>query len=660
MAQIVSALNAEADYFFCTDSFFYMTVSICKCPPEFRGRDKIDKSALGVVRRLYEAGHTAYFVGGCVRDILLGRTPKDFDIATTARPAQVRRLFGNSRLVGRRFRLAHVCCGKKIIEVSTFRRSPDRELSDYMCEDDFGADDGIILDNTFGTPQEDALRRDFKVNGLFLDIMSPGGPVVIDFVGGLSDIKNKLVSTIGIPEKRFIEDPVRMLRAVKFCAKLGFKMEEKTWNAILKEHSMIKTASVPRVQEEMMRFLELGCAQKTFQLLWDSGLLADLVPGITKFLTGTRYGTRLFFNRKRRFDRIIDLGDQIKFDPGKERAQHFTILVLPMFIVGCAKHDSEEDDWINKLVKSMAYCFGLCRQTQCETVQYLTNLKRMLASHTDLEAAKHLVSRRSFPYSLSLFELLYKAKEVNEKKIQFWREMYRLCASDGSSGQLEDIPLPDEPEEEYDDDDYGELTEFDELADFEDEFNDTYEPEHEPSPEEQEELKRLGISLVPQPRPNIRPKEDLENFVEPDSWRKVHELDEIGIPYELDELFRFDYQDDDEEDEEPEQANKPLDNLFDLEKKSISQVAEQKANLENCSLEELFNLSSAEAEKKAESLPGLDSLVEDEEAKELEDSSFETEASQAAEESSAAVNEIAQVALLPMEKETTESESPKE
>ena len=632
-----------------------MTVSICKCPPEFRGKDKIDKSALGVVRRLYEAGHTAYFVGGCVRDILLGRTPKDFDIATTARPAQVRRLFGNSRLVGRRFRLAHVCCGKKIIEVSTFRRSPDRELSDYMCEDDFGADDGIILDNTFGTPQEDALRRDFKVNGLFLDIMAPGGPVVIDFVGGLSDIQNKLVSTIGIPEKRFIEDPVRMLRAVKFCAKLGFKMGEKTWNAILKEHSMIKTASVPRVQEEMMRFLELGCAQKTFQLLWDSGLLADLVPGITRFLTGTRYGTKLFFKRKRRFDRIIDLGDQIKFEPGKERAQHFTILVLPMFIVGCAKHDFEEDDWITKLVKPMAYCFGLCRQTQCETVQYLTNLKRMLATHTDLEAAKHLVSRRSFPYSLALCELLYKAEEVNEKKIQFWREMYRLCASNGSSYQLEDIPLPEYSEEEYDDDDYGELTEFDELADFEDEFNDTYEPEHESTPEEKEELQRLGIALVPQPRSNIRPKEDLENFVEPDSWRKVHELDEIGIPYELDELFHFDYQDDEEDEEITSPVDKQTDDLFNLERDPHSEVAEDKANSENRTLEELFDLSSAEAEAKTESLPGLDYLVGDEAAEKAGDSTSEAEKNQATEDDVTTIDEVTKVDLLQMEKDSTES-----
>lgn len=588
-----------------------MTVSICKCPPEFKGKDKIDKSALGVVRRLYEAGHTAYLVGGCVRDMLLGRSPKDFDIATTARPAQVRRLFGNSRLVGRRFRLAHVCCGKKIIEVSTFRRSPDRELSDYMCEDDLGSDDGIILDNTFGTPQEDAQRRDFKINGLFLDIMAFRGPVVIDFVGGLADMQNRLVSTIGIPEKRFIEDPVRMLRAVKFCAKLGFKMEEKTWNAILKEHSMIKTASIPRVQEELMRFLELGCSRDSFQLLWDSGLLADLVPSITKYLTGTRYGSRLLSRPKRLFDRIIDLGDQVKFEPGRERAQRLAVLILPMFIGGCSKHDWEEDSWINQLVKPIAYCFGLCRQTQCEIVQYLMNLKRMLSSRIEFDAAKVLVGRSGFSYALTLLELLRKAEEISEKKLQFWREMYRLCGADNLSCLKDNIALTGSAEDEYDDDDYGELTEFDELADFEDEFNDPYDSEEDNYSAEENKVADAGIVLSAESQSAVEKEKESEEFVAPDSWRKIHELDEIGIPYELDELFRFDYQYNNEDEEDNSvKSDSGLNNLFALEESSHSEVESEKADSEERSLEELFDLSSAEAEEKAEPLLGFDNFNE--------------------------------------------------
>lgn len=588
-----------------------MQTSICKCPPDFMGKNKIDKSALGVVRRLYEAGHTAYLVGGCVRDMLLGRAPKDFDIATTARPAQVRRLFGNSRLVGRRFRLAHICCGKKIMEVSTFRRNPDPELSDYMCEDDFGPDDGIILDNTFGTPQEDAQRRDFKINGLFLDVMGFQGPVVIDFVGGLSDMQNRLVSTIGIPEKRFIEDPVRMLRAVKFCAKLGFQMEENTWNAILKEHSLIKSASIPRVQEELMRFLELGCSKDSFQLLLDSGLLADLVPSITKYLTGTRYGSKLRSHPKKLFDRMLDLGDQLKFEVGQERAQHFTTLVLPMFISGCSKHGWGDDDWINQLVKPMAYCFGLCRQTQCEVLQYLMNVKRMLCGQLSLAASKDLVNRGSFPYSLTLLELLYKAGEVEEKKYLVWRQMYERYGVKGPSWKKEDTAFSDVVEEGYDDDDFGELTEFDELADFEDEFNDPYEPdEHNSESDSSSESKEEAAPIVVS-KPKAKKKENRE-FVEPDSWRKRHELDEVGIPYELDELFCFDSRDD-EESEESDESNEELDKLFTLaEKEDDIEHASRSSNMEGRSLEELFNLSSAEAEKD-EILPGLDGLAAAEE-----------------------------------------------
>ncbi|MGM9998344.1 MAG: hypothetical protein ACI38Q_02955 [Candidatus Bruticola sp.] len=397
-----------------------MQIKTCECTPDCMGQEKIDKAALSVIRRLYEAGHTAYLVGGCVRDMLLGRVPKDFDVATTARPAQIRRLFSNSRLVGRRFRLAHVCCGKKIIEVATFRRNPDLKLSEYMCEDDFSGDDGIVLDNTFGSPKEDAWRRDFKINGLFFDFMSQE---MLDFVGGLEDMNNRLVSTIGVPEKRFAEDPVRMLRAIKFCAKLGFAIEKRTWEAILKKHSLIKTSSLPRVQEELLRFLELGCSRRSFHMLLDSGLLADLVPGITKYLTGSRSGSGVRSRPGLLFDRLLDLSDQLKFEPAKERAYRFTALILPMFVSGCFKHGWEDDSWIDGLVSPMSECFGLCRHTQCEVVQYLMNLKHMLSSKLGPGAAKDLASQASFPYSLTLFNLLCQIGEADAQEYLHWREL---------------------------------------------------------------------------------------------------------------------------------------------------------------------------------------------------------------------------------------------
>ncbi len=168
-------------------------------------RRRLDRGGTEIVRRLQEAGFEAYFVGGCVRDLLLGRQPKDFDIATSARPNQVRRLFRRSRIIGRRFRLAHVYSGREVFEVATFRRVPP-ELEE-------GEVQMIREDNTFGTAAEDARRRDFTVNALFLD---PVEGEIVDWVGGFEDLAARRLRSIGDPRLRFREDPVRILRLLKF------------------------------------------------------------------------------------------------------------------------------------------------------------------------------------------------------------------------------------------------------------------------------------------------------------------------------------------------------------------------------------------------------------------------------------------------------------
>ena len=180
-------------------------------------RAAIDPDADRVVRKLTRAGYKAYLVGGCVRDLLVNRTPKDFDVATSATPNEIKATFRNSRIIGRRFRLAHVFFGSKIIEVSTFRANPrDEDDHDLL----------IRRDNVFGSETEDARRRDFTINGLFYDVEREE---VIDHVGGLADLEAKLLHTIGDPDIRFQEDPVRMLRAIKFAARLGFGFEPGTW-----------------------------------------------------------------------------------------------------------------------------------------------------------------------------------------------------------------------------------------------------------------------------------------------------------------------------------------------------------------------------------------------------------------------------------------------
>ncbi len=228
-------------------------------------RKNIDADALKVLYRLKNAGFVAYLVGGGVRDLLLERAPKDFDIGTSAHPQQVRKLFRNCFIVGRRFRLAHVRFGRKVIEVSTFRRAAEPEAGDHL----------IRRDNTFGTPEEDAFRRDFTVNALFYDIANFS---VIDWVSGLEDLTERVIRTIGDPAVRFREDPVRMLRAVALAARLDFTIDPDTAEAIRFLRGEIVRSSPARILEELYKILRQGRSQKTFEMLHEYGLLAYLLP----------------------------------------------------------------------------------------------------------------------------------------------------------------------------------------------------------------------------------------------------------------------------------------------------------------------------------------------------------------------------------------------
>ena len=228
---------------------------------------------LKILYRLDDAGYTAYLVGGGVRDLMMGRRPKDFDIATSAHPQQVRDLFRNSRLIGRRFRLVHVFFGQQNIEVSTFRR---------RAEDVVEGDDPMIRhDNTFGTPEEDAFRRDFTINALFYD---PRTFEVIDYVGGVPDLEARLIRTIGDPEVRMREDPVRMIRAVRFATKLDFEIEPATRAAIEHHSGDLAKSSVPRLVEEIFRTLGLKGAERALFLMEQLGLLEVLLPKLSAHL----------------------------------------------------------------------------------------------------------------------------------------------------------------------------------------------------------------------------------------------------------------------------------------------------------------------------------------------------------------------------------------
>ncbi|HUJ19233.1 MAG TPA: poly(A) polymerase [Nitrospirota bacterium] len=295
-------------------------------------RKWISPNAVRVLYRLKEKGYHAYLVGGGVRDLLLGREPKDFDIATNATPNEVKKLFRNCRLIGRRFRLAHVHFHNEIIEVATFRSNqPEEPESETIPEalpvaevkepagGEIQADipaesqpeaaaaepaapsasaitaperprpprmlkteDGMILrDNVFGTPEQDAVRRDFTVNAMFYNIADFS---VIDYVGGMKDLRSGLIRIIGDPVVRFTEDPVRMVRAIRFAAILGFEIEESTERALLDLKDRVALASPSRMYEEVLKLFLQGEAEKTYQLLRKSGLFGVIFPGLNAWV----------------------------------------------------------------------------------------------------------------------------------------------------------------------------------------------------------------------------------------------------------------------------------------------------------------------------------------------------------------------------------------
>jgi poly(A) polymerase len=258
--------------------------------------DRLDPEALKVLRHLRRNGHQAYLVGGCVRDLLLARKPKDYDVATSASPEQLQDLFRNCRLIGRRFRLAHIYFpGRKIIEVSTFRKNPIDEIATAEPSDGPPPEGDLLIseDNVFGTAEEDARRRDFTVNGLFYDI---GLGEVIDYVGGRADLQARNIRTIGIPEVRIREDPVRVLRAFRFAAKLGFEFDPATAEAMRIHSADLVRCAPARVLEETLRLLRCGASKRSFELLNEFGIIKLLLPPVAAFLEacGPEEAGRLF------------------------------------------------------------------------------------------------------------------------------------------------------------------------------------------------------------------------------------------------------------------------------------------------------------------------------------------------------------------------------
>jgi poly(A) polymerase len=287
--------------------------------------ERVDDDAVKVLNRLSRSGYEGYLVGGGVRDLLLRRSPKDFDIATNARPNDLRRLFRNCRIIGRRFRLAHILfAGGKVIEVATFRRDPSQQQGgEPTVSDEEGdgpalwpampamkerSDETDLLirhDNTFGLPHEDAIRRDFTINGLFYDLERAE---VIDYVGGVRDLREAVVRTIGEPDVRFREDPIRILRAIKFSARLDFGVAPELYDAMVDLREELSRAAPPRVLEEILRLMRGGASQRSLYIAWDVGVLGVILPELSAHLEDQVHGAESLWDRLRSIDALQAAG----------------------------------------------------------------------------------------------------------------------------------------------------------------------------------------------------------------------------------------------------------------------------------------------------------------------------------------------------------------
>lgn len=325
--------------------------------------------------------YEAYLTGGCVRDLLLGRTPKDFDVATNAKPEEVRSIFKNSRLIGRRFLLAHVFFpGNKIVETATFRANP------LDLQEDIPEDLLVKQDNVYGNIEEDARRRDLTINGLFYD---PIEGKVLDFVGGRQDLEARLIRTVGDPDIRFQEDPVRILRAIKFASRLGFQIEPETFEAMRKHVSEIPRCAPARLQEEFVRLLTSGHALEAFMLCKTLGIVEVFMPELSEdFL-------KMLQTLDSAIEREVDVSSAVAF----------SALMLPSYLA-LEKSEHNERNWIDKLCISWAERIRLTRHDQ-------DKIRSILSAISSFTPA--IVQKSWFRDALLLYTLhLYAAGESLE------------------------------------------------------------------------------------------------------------------------------------------------------------------------------------------------------------------------------------------------------
>jgi poly(A) polymerase len=369
-------------------------------------RSDLDPDAVKIVHRLTRFDHAAYLVGGCVRDLLLEHKPKDFDIGTSATPRQIKRLFRNCRIIGRRFRLAHIYFQNgKVIEVATFRAQDEDAPAGEVSTD--SGDLLIRDDNQFGTMEEDALRRDFTINSLFYDV---NAETVLDHADGLGDLRRKLVRTIGDPVIRFKEDPIRILRAIKFAARLDFEIESRTLAALGETRDEIPKAAAPRILEELNRFCRGGAARRSFELLREYDVLGVVAPEVAGRYRDDPVAWNLLLELLEGFDRQTRDGGEVT------TGQILAALVLPPVMESLGWHGDGTIDPVDGLdvraavddvMRPLAIRLRVSRKDQEHCRQVIATLHRMVpVGSMHRNTRRSILRRLSLPHAMVILDTL--------------------------------------------------------------------------------------------------------------------------------------------------------------------------------------------------------------------------------------------------------------
>lgn len=391
-------------------------------------RSAISPSALKVLYRLKEAGYQAFLVGGAVRDLLLGRQPKDFDVGTNAHPEQVRELFRNCRLIGRRFHLAHVRYGQEIIEVATFRAAHTLVDEDNSVDEDsrrvLDNHGRILRDNLYGSIDEDVWRRDFTANALYYNIADFS---IWDYVGGVADARDRILRMIGDPETRYREDPVRMLRAVRFAAKLDFTIDRATAVPVSKLAYMLDGVPAARLFDEVNKLFMAGSALRSFELLHEYGLLAHLFADLSSALDGDSDGTAA---------RLVRAGlegtdERIRADKPVTPAFLFAVLLWPAVRRQVVHYEAVSHSPVQALQEAWDAVAGRAQRRVALPKRFSITAREIVALQPRFEQRSgrrslRLLDHPRFRAAYDFLLLRAAAGEVDQSVAQWWTELQEL------------------------------------------------------------------------------------------------------------------------------------------------------------------------------------------------------------------------------------------